>query len=452
MVRYGFILSLMFAVAVFAQGASAQEQDPGSEFANPGITPDSPWYFFDDLSERARLVFAFNDEVKTRLELSFADERVAEIRVMVEEENEGAAEKARTRYEILLKQVESRTLSPEVIARIAEATGKHQAVLERVLVNAPESARPALEGVIERAKERHEARFEEVLELDEEEAGRVAGAVLEMRILALKEAVDAGLLTQEQAAELAQKLESQEIFFSSKERIKLEFRNEFAARLSDAYDDILELEDEDEDDEADDDVARVASRLRIKFEARLEQLVASDPALAASAVANASERIRLRIEQRIESEGNIEGLMNATDRLELVRQKIEIRIEQKIEDDENETEIEIEVEDEDEDEDDGDDLSNALKDLESAAENRIKALEQVKQVSDSEKTRIEIEASIKEEEKKREELKQSIEDREEQQKEEEENKEEDDDNSSDDDNDGDDSGGNSGSDGGGDDD
>ncbi|MEX0916543.1 MAG: DUF5667 domain-containing protein, partial [Candidatus Spechtbacterales bacterium] len=279
-----FILSLTAVVvfAVFAvPGTFAQEID--EELSNPGITPDSPWYFFDDFTERARLAFTFNDEARTRLELTFADERIAEARVMIQERKEDAAERATTRYEALLEGAEARNLSPELIARIAEATGKHEAVLERVLANAPEAAQEKLAEVLERARVRHEARFEELLEGNEEEAGRVAGSVLDTRLRELRDALEAGDVTQEQAAVLAEKLQEKEAFFAAKETGRVEFRNEFAARLSNAYDDILDLEADD-----DDNVTRVVSRLRVRYEARLEQLAASNPVLGAEAVANAT--------------------------------------------------------------------------------------------------------------------------------------------------------------------
>jgi hypothetical protein len=416
MIRFIGIAVLAVAVGVFAQGARAQEAE--EEFSNPGITPDSPWYFLDDVLERAQLTFTFNEEAKARLELSFADERIAEVRAMIEEKKEDAAEKATTRYEAILERVEGKELSPEVLARITEATGKHEAVLERVLANAPEDAKEKLAEVIERAKERHEARFEALLEGDEAEAGRVAGAVLETRLHELKEAVESGELTEDQASELAEKLQEREEFFAAKEQGRIEFRNEFAARLSDAYGDILELEDEDEDNEVDDDVARTVSRLRVRYEVRLEQLAASDPVLGAEAVANATERLRIRIEERVESESNDAGLLNAADRLETVRERIKVRIEQKIED-----EVEDEVEDEQENEGE-DELGGALERLERATQNRIETLEQVREQSDSNTTRVRIEQNIKQEEKEREELKRTIEVRKEQQKEEEEKRKE----------------------------
>ena len=51
---------------------------------NAGITPESPFYFFDKLGESLQEFFTFNFEGKARLQITFAAERVAEIKVILE--------------------------------------------------------------------------------------------------------------------------------------------------------------------------------------------------------------------------------------------------------------------------------------------------------------------------------------------------------------------------------
>ena len=74
-----FILS---PVKSFAQ-ASLSAEAPLSG-AKAGLTPESPFYFLDTIGETFQEFFTFNSESKARLQITFAAERVAEIKVMLE--------------------------------------------------------------------------------------------------------------------------------------------------------------------------------------------------------------------------------------------------------------------------------------------------------------------------------------------------------------------------------
>ena len=51
---------------------------------NAGLTPDSPFYFLDKLGEVLQEFFTFNPQAKARLQLEFAGERIAEIKIVLE--------------------------------------------------------------------------------------------------------------------------------------------------------------------------------------------------------------------------------------------------------------------------------------------------------------------------------------------------------------------------------
>jgi hypothetical protein len=71
------LISLLFIpVLAFAQGQAI--------LPNAGLTPESPFYFIDKLGETLRQFFTFNPEGKARLQITFAAERVAEIKVILE--------------------------------------------------------------------------------------------------------------------------------------------------------------------------------------------------------------------------------------------------------------------------------------------------------------------------------------------------------------------------------
>lgn len=71
-----FLISLLFVpFLVFAQNGA---------LPSAGLTPASPFYFFDKLGEALREFFTFNPEGKARLQIEFAAERVAEIKIVLE--------------------------------------------------------------------------------------------------------------------------------------------------------------------------------------------------------------------------------------------------------------------------------------------------------------------------------------------------------------------------------
>lgn len=81
-IKYAFILLLFVPLFAFAQNRA--------ELPNAGITPESPLYFFDRLGEALQRFFTFNLASKARLEITFAKERIAEIKVILEEKGVNA--------------------------------------------------------------------------------------------------------------------------------------------------------------------------------------------------------------------------------------------------------------------------------------------------------------------------------------------------------------------------
>lgn len=56
-----------------------------SVLPSAGFTPGSPFYFFDGMGETLQRFFTFNPEKRARLEITFAKERIAEIKLILEE-------------------------------------------------------------------------------------------------------------------------------------------------------------------------------------------------------------------------------------------------------------------------------------------------------------------------------------------------------------------------------
>ncbi len=137
------ILSLLFGGAVFAQE---------SELPKAGLTPDSPFYFLETITEAFGTFFTFGDIKKAERHTALAAERLAEAKVMAEKEKPKLLEKTLERYENQLVKALLRTKKAEtkgknieeVTKTITEATQKHLIVLEEILEKVPEEAKPAI--------------------------------------------------------------------------------------------------------------------------------------------------------------------------------------------------------------------------------------------------------------------------------------------------------------------
>jgi hypothetical protein len=129
----------------------------------PGRTPDSPWYRLDAWQEEGKLLLARDPEAKTRLCLSFARKKLAELEAMVKAENAPAAEIAADRYREYLDRTEqivttrTETTAKEALAEVmANALLEHQYILSVIYEELPASIRAVVPRVIAAAQERYQ--------------------------------------------------------------------------------------------------------------------------------------------------------------------------------------------------------------------------------------------------------------------------------------------------------
>jgi len=82
MKKISLLIVLLLLTSSLGIGVLAQD----AEFKLPGagITPDSPFYFLDRLGEFLQEFFTFSPEGKAHLQITFAAERIAEIKVVLE--------------------------------------------------------------------------------------------------------------------------------------------------------------------------------------------------------------------------------------------------------------------------------------------------------------------------------------------------------------------------------
>src|SRR3989338_10304910 len=111
-----------------------------NELADPGMTPDSPFYFLDEVSD----VFQAPEAV--------TDEKAAEVVAMAEKGNEKALAKAIEKYDkALLKLKKKAYLDEEKTAKVSGQVGKHLAVLAKVLEQVPENVKPSIEKAMQKS-------------------------------------------------------------------------------------------------------------------------------------------------------------------------------------------------------------------------------------------------------------------------------------------------------------
>jgi len=147
-------LSLFLGVEVLAQEV---------ELPAPGLTPDSPFYFLERISEGIGTFFTFGDLKKAERYAVLATERVAEAQAVVNKGKPEAAQKALQRYEDqlgrALAKAETAKAKGQNIEKVSEivanATSKHLSVLEGLLEKVPDVAKEAITKALEKSKNGH---------------------------------------------------------------------------------------------------------------------------------------------------------------------------------------------------------------------------------------------------------------------------------------------------------
>lgn len=156
----GFFLIFSFALAQDDLGVSA------------GLTPKSPFYFFDTFGEWLSLKLTFNPIKKAEKKLEQASERLAEMKALKDEGNldKEKAEKLEGKYKKTSEEFESdakdlKTKGRDIAAlvkKMEDLTARHTAVLQKVLEKVPEQARDAIEKALEVSKRGHEQAIEAI--------------------------------------------------------------------------------------------------------------------------------------------------------------------------------------------------------------------------------------------------------------------------------------------------
>lgn len=243
------VTALVLPVLAFGQAAT-------TTLPNPGLTPDSPFYFLNRVSEALQEFFTFNPAAKARLELQFSAERISEIKAMLEAK--GAAEPGIDVAKNILNEnlaKASRAVTSEKEAG-RDVTELAKEVSEKITVQ-----KLTLSGVFGE-KHRNLSEQEKSLKEQIKEADNAGDAAKAESLVK-----DLSSLSDEQAALKKHEDESSQ-----------EFDNE-----DDNVDNVLDLKDQAQN--AIDDV----KKQRAELLAEIPDLTASDLALADKAIASAED-------------------------------------------------------------------------------------------------------------------------------------------------------------------
>ncbi|MBI1956957.1 MAG: hypothetical protein HYS44_00655 [Candidatus Niyogibacteria bacterium] len=89
-VKFEFLSALIFLFVI---------SGPVFAASSAGITPDSPFYFFDTLFERIGLFLTFNSEKKAEKTLRYMEEKTEEVRILIANNKSENLIRAMTGYE-----------------------------------------------------------------------------------------------------------------------------------------------------------------------------------------------------------------------------------------------------------------------------------------------------------------------------------------------------------------
>jgi len=145
------------------------------ELPDPGITPDSPFYFADKWGKQISLMFTFKAENKVQKALRYADERLAEIDAMIAKNKIKEATRATNEYQNCLETAtqnmeQARLKGVDVSEAVALMSEKHLGFLGDSAGDIPEDARAVLAQTRERAMVSQETALKSMAQGDPEKA------------------------------------------------------------------------------------------------------------------------------------------------------------------------------------------------------------------------------------------------------------------------------------------
>ncbi|MDW7684971.1 MAG: DUF5667 domain-containing protein [Bacillota bacterium] len=166
------VLAVMLGCLIFSTVAMAAPEEPVVEITtvevvsqetveesvDPGILPDSPFYFLKRFIEEIKLAFTFSPDSKIAMLMELAEVRIAELEALPEDKQAEFAEslteafvEAMEEAEELLEdeELEEEAVDEAVYDEVYESTANSLEVLQRVFVQVPEQGKKGIQRAID---------------------------------------------------------------------------------------------------------------------------------------------------------------------------------------------------------------------------------------------------------------------------------------------------------------
>jgi len=231
-----FILLFVFGSLVLAQEIPEVTLDEevlseDLEVGDPRWLPGHPLYFLKDWIRAIRIFFAFRPESKAKLRLKFSNEKLVELRKLIElKKDPRIVERTLGSFQKELEEIEK--IKPEDLKKFSEKLMHQQLLHQRVLKKLETQVPPEVFERIKENRERHLERFAKVMaEVEEKFPEKLEEALEKQRGGKFKE-----FKKLENLKEVAEKLP---------EEIKEEIREREEKVLKKFHEDLEKMSDED---------------------------------------------------------------------------------------------------------------------------------------------------------------------------------------------------------------
>lgn len=167
------LLVNILALTLFSGGVAYAQED--TELPDPGITPDSPFYFADKWAKQLSLIFTFREEAKVEKALRYAEERLAEMNAMLVRNKTRAATQATNEYNNCLAiatryMEQAKRKGVDTSENVALAVSKHIGFLNKSIADAGENQQRIMTDARERARVCQETAVRTMAQGDPEKA------------------------------------------------------------------------------------------------------------------------------------------------------------------------------------------------------------------------------------------------------------------------------------------
>jgi len=229
-----FMLMILAISAISPMILAQEAEGVGDiEVVEAGTTPDSPLYGLDNAMDRLRLALTFNKAKRAEKALQISEERLAEVKAMIEQKKFEHAEKAEERHELFVEK--ARLALEDVETDSEEAKAKHALVKITRVQNKIEAHSEKVAEVKARILENHaDDMTEEQLDHLEEIFGKIIekSENMEQKVAEKKEQAKTKYKvlsekTDEEVEEVLEEIESQGLKRAQERRLeRAETRNE----------------------------------------------------------------------------------------------------------------------------------------------------------------------------------------------------------------------------------